>query len=51
VYYYDLAVFFNHVGNKVKAIEYLQKAINIKPKAPEEFQYLELSRKKLASLQ
>jgi len=51
IYYYDLAVFFNHVGNKIKAIENLKKAITIKPKAPEEFQYLELSKKKLAALE
>jgi tetratricopeptide (TPR) repeat protein len=51
VYYYDLAVFFNHVGNKLKAIENLKKAILIKPKAPEEFQYLELAKKKLAAWQ
>jgi tetratricopeptide (TPR) repeat protein len=51
IYYYDLAVFFNHVGNKIKAIENLKKAVTIKPKAPEEFQYLELSKKKLAALE
>lgn len=51
VYYHDLAVFFNHVGNRLKAIENLKKAISIKPTAPEEFQYLEMAKKKLAAWQ
>src|SRR5690606_32067257 len=36
VYYYDLAVFFQHIGNKMNAIENLKKAISLKPIAPEE---------------
>jgi tetratricopeptide (TPR) repeat protein len=47
VYFYDMAVFFLHVGNKVKAIEYLNTAIKMKPDSPEEVQYLDLSKKKL----
>lgn len=48
VYYYDLAVFFNHIGNKLKAIEHLKKVLSLKPQAPEEFQYLEMAKRKLA---
>ncbi len=47
VYFYDMAVFFLHVGNKVKATEYLNIAIKMKPDSPEEVQYLDLSKKKL----
>lgn len=48
VYFYDMAIFFLHVGNKVKAIEYLNIAINMEANSPEEVQYLDLSKKKLA---
>jgi tetratricopeptide (TPR) repeat protein len=50
VYFYDMAVFYLHVGNTVKAKEYLNKAISMKPDSPEEVQYLDLSKKKLASI-
>ncbi len=50
VYFYDMAVFYLYVGDKVKAKEYLNKAISMKPDSPEEVQYLDLSKKKLASI-
>jgi tetratricopeptide (TPR) repeat protein len=50
VYYYDMAVFYLQTGNTVKAKEYLNKAISMKPDSPEEVQYLDLSKKKLASI-
>lgn len=50
VYFYDMAVFFLHVGDKVKAKEFLNAAIKMKPDSPEEVQYLDLSKKKLAAI-
>lgn len=50
VYFYDMAVFFLHVGDKTKAKEFLNAAIKMKPDSPEEVQYLDLSKKKLATI-
>jgi len=51
VYFYDMALFFLYKGDKVSAKEYFKKAINMKPDSPEEVQYLDLAKKRLADLE
>lgn len=51
VYGYDLARFYQHIGNKVKAIESLKRVILLTPHAPEEFSYIQAAKRLLLELQ
>lgn len=51
VFFYDMAVFFIHTGDELKAIENLKKAISMKANSPEEVQYIGLAKKKLESIE
>lgn len=50
VYQYDLAIFYNYIGNKDKAIELLKNVIKLTPKTPEDYGYLKSARKFLERL-
>lgn len=50
VYYYDMGVFFLYKGDNVKAKEYFKRALGMKPNSPEEVQYVDLAKKRLADL-
>jgi len=51
VYGYDLARFYEYLGEKTKAVESLKRVIALTPHAPEEFYYLKSARDFLNKLQ
>lgn len=50
VYQYDLAIFYNYMGNKDKAIELLKNVLKLSPKVPEDHSYLKSAKKFLDKL-
>ncbi|MDX2002400.1 MAG: hypothetical protein SFW35_08205 [Chitinophagales bacterium] len=51
VYSYDLAKFYEYVGDKVKAIQCLKHVIGLKPVTPEDAPYIEAAKRFLKRLQ
>lgn len=50
VYSYDLAIFYNYIGDKVSAIALLKKVMSLKPTAPEDATYIKASQRLLKKL-
>lgn len=50
VYNYDLAIFYNYIGDKVSAIALLKKVLQLKPSTPEDTTYIKASQKLLKKL-
>lgn len=50
VYSYDLAVFYNYIGDKVSAIALLKKVMQLKPTVPEDETYIKASQRLLKKL-
>ncbi len=51
VYRYDLALFYEYLGDKLNARQWLESAMKLTPKTPEEFPYIPAGKKFLARLQ
>ena len=51
VYGYDLAKFYDYLGQKANAIASLKRVVTLTPHAPEEFNYLKAAQKYLSKLQ
>lgn len=50
VYRYDLALFYEYIGDKINAKAWLQSALKLTPKTPEEHGYITAGKKFLARL-
>ncbi len=50
VYRYDLALFYEYIGDKINARSWLESALKLTPKTPEEFPYIPAGKKLLARL-
>lgn len=51
VYRYDLALFYEYLGDKINARSWLESALKLTPKTPEELPYIPAGKKLLARLQ
>lgn len=51
VYRYDLALMYEYLGDEKSALQYLQSALSLTPKTPEEYNYVVAGKKFLARLQ
>lgn len=50
VYRYDLALFYEYIGDKINARQWLESALKLTPKTPEELPYIPAGKKLLARL-
>lgn len=50
VYRYDLALFYEYLGDKINARSWLESALKLTPKTPEELPYIPAGKKLLARL-
>lgn len=51
VYKYDLAVFYNYIGEQMEAKKLLKQVLDLRPKAPEDHSYIESAKRFLQRLQ